>query len=111
MLNNFLKYIDWKGYQIMSSLLYKAPTYIHAATDTGVLGLGSSTAFQNSKDLPLTNRVPVIRIPPSAAELIHITHSLHLVHLGCSYELSQVSPLSNQTHFHRTPGWLSRLSI
>lgn len=49
MLNNFLKYIDWKGYQIMSSLLYKAPTYIRAAMDPGVLGLGSSIALQTPR--------------------------------------------------------------
>lgn len=75
----------------MSSLLYKAPTYIRAAMDPGVLGLGSSIALQNAKDLLLKNRVPVVRTPFSAADLIHVTYTLHLVHLGPKSELPQVS--------------------
>jgi len=35
---------------------------------------GSSIALQNSKDLLFTDRVPVVGIPFSAAELIHITY-------------------------------------
>lgn len=69
------------NYELIS--LYKAPTNI--GTD---LGLGFYIPRSNFKDLLST---PGIGTPFSAAELIHVIHTLHLSHLGARYELCQVS--------------------